>query len=552
MARPPPASVLCPDDITSSGYLYGWTSPVVVVCGVLDADSSEHAQVTLQRLVAQSGIDVPSELLGDCPVILGRCTFAKPRPELSFYDAAYGSHRLILYSRPDLRRLQLYTLDAQLHLFKPSAGPSPRHAVSDKTSPDALIGLDPTRLPVSSSSILRPETIHQLNYGQLFSPCRSRVSQLGVPTSDRFRRHQDLVSNIVKKCRETIPARVTLTALQCSVLFSQVTTRIAQVLSLPGDYPRLAPIITTALISQYIAFYNCIWLILNDIIIGWAVGTIICEHAAQIATILEEYIRRLLIDDLQWVLVWLNNWPAGLKLNSELSQFYCHLLLGAVTGWNRVLQAVLLPYLPQLIYFAGAVGTCGVTLTISLCSDVLALTTAHVRLCYYISCLVYRLQLNIASSLWNLFRGKRYNVLRHRVDSWSYDLDQLLFGTILFTLAAFIFPTTLTYYALFAVSQLVTSLILAGLNVALVLVNQFPLFALLLRLKDPRRLPGGIVFTRGRDDSLLRIQNQTLPISTIFAHYQPFWASFVMAHNPARLLGSILRARTIVGESYHS
>jgi phosphatidylinositol N-acetylglucosaminyltransferase subunit Q len=98
------------------------------------------------------------------------------------------------------------------------------------------------------------------------------------------------------------------------------------------------------------------------------------------------------------------------------------------------------------------------------------------------------------------------------VDSWSYDLDQLLFGTILFTLTAFIFPTTFTYYVLFAAvsishyaadpvlyltnalqCHLVTFLILALLNVALVLINQFPLFALLLRIKDPSRLPSKLV-----------------------------------------------------------
>jgi phosphatidylinositol glycan class Q protein len=49
--------------------------------------------------------------------------------------------------------------------------------------------------------------------------------------------------------------------------------------------------------------------------------------------------------------------------------------------------------------------------------------------------------------------GKRYNVLRDRVDSWDYDLDQLLFGTILFTLVAFLFPTVTVYYALFAMAR---------------------------------------------------------------------------------------------------
>jgi hypothetical protein len=47
--------------------------------------------------------------------------------------------------------------------------------------------------------------------------------------------------------------------------------------------------------------------------------------------------------------------------------------------------------------------------------------------------------------------GKRYNVLRNRTDPWDYDVDQLLFGTILFTLLAFLFPTVLAYYLLFAV-----------------------------------------------------------------------------------------------------
>jgi phosphatidylinositol glycan class Q protein len=81
---------------------------------------------------------------------------------------------------------------------------------------------------------------------------------------------------------------------------------------------------------------------------------------------------------------------------------------------------------------------------------------------------VYHHQLKLAGSLWNLFcgtpcisdpapsytafydSGKRYNILRNRNDSWDYDMDQLLFGTMLFTLLAFLFPTVLAYYMLFA------------------------------------------------------------------------------------------------------
>lgn len=42
---------------------------------------------------------------------------------------------------------------------------------------------------------------------------------------------------------------------------------------------------------------------------------------------------------------------------------------------------------------------------------------------------LYCLKIYGLSSLWRLFRGKKWNVLRQRVDSCSYDLDQVAFLT---------------------------------------------------------------------------------------------------------------------------
>lgn len=66
----------------------------------------------------------------------------------------------------------------------------------------------------------------------------------------------------------------------------------------------------------------------------------------------------------------------------------------------------------------------------------------------------FRLQcVRVISYTWSLrrrlFRGKKNNVLRRRIDSCDYSLDQLLLGTMLFTLLAFLFPTTFVYYLLF-------------------------------------------------------------------------------------------------------
>lgn len=50
-------------------------------------------------------------------------------------------------------------------------------------------------------------------------------------------------------------------------------------------------------------------------------------------------------------------------------------------------------------------------------------------------------------------------MLRNRTDSWDYDVDQLILGTILFTLLAFLLPTVVVYYVLFAAVGLIPGLI---------------------------------------------------------------------------------------------
>jgi phosphatidylinositol glycan class Q protein len=50
--------------------------------------------------------------------------------------------------------------------------------------------------------------------------------------------------------------------------------------------------------------------------------------------------------------------------------------------------------------------------------------------------------------------GKRWNTLRHRVDSYNYEIDQLFLGTLLFTVTIFLLPTIFTYYAFFSLVSL--------------------------------------------------------------------------------------------------
>ena len=131
---------------------------------------------------------------------------------------------------------------------------------------------------------------------------------------------------------------------------------------------------------------------------------------------------------------------------------------------------------------------------IAMFSDMLSTLTIHIYSFYLASGRIYHWQLTILRSLFHLFRGKKHNVLRNRIDSCDYDLDQLLVGTILFTLLFFLLPTVAVFYLNFAIARMAIISLKAGFDTLLSCLNHFPLFALMLRIKDPRRLPGGIRF----------------------------------------------------------
>ena len=127
---------------------------------------------------------------------------------------------------------------------------------------------------------------------------------------------------------------------------------------------------------------------------------------------------------------------------------------------------------------------------ISLCSDLVSLLTLHIYSFYIASARIYNWQLTIIISLFHLFRGKKRNVLRNRIDSCDYELDQLLLGTILFTLLTFLLPTVAVFYFACALARSGIIFVKAILDTQLAALNHFPLFALMLRMKDSGRLPG--------------------------------------------------------------
>ncbi|KAK3376742.1 Gpi1-domain-containing protein [Lasiosphaeria ovina] len=244
---------------------------------------------------------------------------------------------------------------------------------------------------------------------------------------------------------------------------------------------------------DYIRFYNSLWLVANDVIIGIALGSYIIDNSAWVAEEISELLSQYTVEALQSSISWLMGWPAGLKLNNELAAFLGDLFLWVIDYWSSCIDA-LRPALPHIIWFIGFSSFAGASMPIALFSDLLSILTIHIYSFYLASARIYHWQLNILISLFHLFRGKKHNVLRNRIDSCDYDLDQLLVGTILFTLLFFLLPTVVVFYLNFAIARMAIILLKAVFDTMLSCLNHFPLFALMLRVKDPGRLPGGIRF----------------------------------------------------------
>ncbi|UKZ76309.1 hypothetical protein TrVFT333_004011 [Trichoderma virens FT-333] len=84
---------------------------------------------------------------------------------------------------------------------------------------------------------------------------------------------------------------------------------------------------------DYIRFYNSLWLVANDVIIGMAVGSYIIEHKDWVADQIRDLLRTYTVEALQRGISWLMGWPAGLKLNGELAAFLGDLFLWVIDYW---------------------------------------------------------------------------------------------------------------------------------------------------------------------------------------------------------------------------
>lgn len=90
---------------------------------------------------------------------------------------------------------------------------------------------------------------------------------------------------------------------------------------------------------DYIRFYNSLWLVANDVIIGIALGSYIIDNAGWVAEQIGSVLSMYTVAALQRTISWLMYWPAGLKLNTELARFLGDLFLWVIDYWSSMYPA---------------------------------------------------------------------------------------------------------------------------------------------------------------------------------------------------------------------
>ncbi|XP_039205873.1 phosphatidylinositol N-acetylglucosaminyltransferase subunit Q isoform X2 [Crotalus tigris] len=196
---------------------------------------------------------------------------------------------------------------------------------------------------------------------------------------------------------------------------------------------------------------------------------------------------------LQNLLQWLMGVPAGLKMNRALDQVLGRFFLYHIHLWLSYIH-LMSPFIEKILWYVGLSACLGLTVALSILSDIIALLTFHIYCFYVYGARLYCFKIYGLSSLWRLFRGKKWNVLRQRVDSCSYDLDQLFIGTLLFTILLFLLPTTALYYLVFTLLRLLVVLVQGVIHLLIDLINSLPLYAIFLRLCRGYRLASGVKF----------------------------------------------------------
>lgn len=227
---------------------------------------------------------------------------------------------------------------------------------------------------------------------------------------------------------------------------------------------------------------NTVLLLLVDALLGCAVFWILAERFIAVHMLFLRVKTHVTVASYEQLIVWLMGWPAGFKLNRNLNRFFGEMFLWMLGLWATLVHAAL-PNDAACVFLAMATGFVGFSTLCAVLADAVLLLTLHLHFMCFVSARILRFMTFSLVALCQLFRGQKWNSLRQRYDFAHYNTGQLLAGTLLCTVLAFLFPTVLVYWLAFWVSVRAVGAVRGALGVAERAVLHFPFFECVVRLR---------------------------------------------------------------------
>ncbi|RWS05067.1 uncharacterized protein B4U79_12223 [Dinothrombium tinctorium] len=238
--------------------------------------------------------------------------------------------------------------------------------------------------------------------------------------------------------------------------------------------------------NELLAVNNILLSMLFDVLLGIAFVSVLMLFSRQWLNCGLFYAETVVnsVEDLLHNLI---SMPVGLKLNRPLNSALGHFFEYHIHIWKTYISIVkpVFDTIGDILFLCSFFGF---TCILSLLSDLLSLITIHIYCFYGYATRLYGFQASSLWSLWRLFRGKKWNQLKHRVDSYSYGNDQLFIGTLTFTILLFLLPTMLLYYLVFLALRLIILSIKLLLRYTISQLSVIPIFSVYLWLINSAKI----------------------------------------------------------------
>ncbi|XP_009804356.1 phosphatidylinositol N-acetylglucosaminyltransferase subunit GPI1 isoform X1 [Nicotiana sylvestris] len=192
--------------------------------------------------------------------------------------------------------------------------------------------------------------------------------------------------------------------------------------------------------------------------------------------------------------VWLMGNPAGFKLNTELAGVLGTISLIAIQIWSTIwwLLGLFLIHLIKVVAVFGSLF--GLTAAAALIIDTISLATTHVSTLQWLLTLLYSWQIQAVDALWRLFRGRKWNPLRQRLDSYAYSVEQHVVGSLLFTPLLLLLPTTSLFYIFFTIMKTTISFVCIAIQFGISIIHATPYIKIFIWFVRRKRFPCGLWF----------------------------------------------------------